>query len=89
MKDLLKKIIEMDENARKIKEQAELKVSLATIHRAIKRMDIIFKKTLYPQGQNSPRVQGLISLWKTFRLGWNINNLVFIDESSINMENHH
>ena len=29
-----------------IKEQAELQVSLATIHRAIKRMKITFKKTL-------------------------------------------
>lgn len=42
----IQQIIEKNPNAtlEEIKEEAELKVSLATIHRAIKRMNITFKK---------------------------------------------
>ena len=81
----IEQIIEKNPDAtlEEIKEEAELQVSIATIYRAIKRMNITFKKTLYPQEQNALRVQGLRNLWKIFRLGRTINNLVFIDESSI------
>ena len=45
----IQQIIEKNPDAtlEEIKEQAELKVSLATIHRAIKRMSITFKKKLF------------------------------------------
>lgn len=69
-----------------IQERCNLQVSVPTIHRAIKRMGLTRKKTLYAKEQNTPRVQTLRKLWIYARPTFNLDKLVFLDESSINLD---
>jgi transposase len=61
-------------------------ISRATMGRMTQRLNMTFKKnTLFPSAKGSDRVQNLrYEFWQQIRK-LNLNNLIFIDESEINL----
>jgi len=60
-------------------------VSRATIGRMIKLLDITVKKTLFPSGKGTERVQiRRCEFWKTIK-EISLKDLIFIDESGVNL----
>jgi transposase len=59
-------------------------VSRSTIGRMIKLLDITVKKTLFPSGKGTERVQILrCEFWKTIK-NISLNDLIFIDKGGVN-----
>ena len=60
-------------------------VSISTIGRMIKLLDITVKKTLFPSGKGTERVQMLrCEFWIKIK-EISLKNLIFIDESGVNL----
>ena len=55
------------------------------MHRAVQRLDLRRKKTLYASEQDSPRVQQLRHDYRRWLDKIDIQNLVFVDEAGLNL----
>lgn len=62
-----------------------ISVSVPTMHRAVQRLKLTTKKTLYASEQESPRVKQLRFDYRDWVLKVDPHNLIFIDESGLNL----
>jgi transposase len=62
-----------------------MKISISTMHRQLQKLQLTTKKTLYAKEQETPRVKKMRFDYQDWALGIDPHNLVFIDESGINL----
>ncbi|MCC5638245.1 IS630 family transposase [Nostoc sp. CHAB 5844] len=66
-------------------ERTGIKVSITTMHRAVEKLGLRVKKSLYASEQDSPRVQELRHDYRSSLDKIDVRNLVFVDEAGLNL----
>lgn len=69
----------------RFRERTRINVSIPTRHRALKKLGLRHKKSLNASEQDTPRVQELRHDYRRWLDTIDIRNLVFVDESGINL----
>lgn len=66
-------------------ERTGIKVSITTMHRAVEKLGLRVKKSLYASEQDSLRVQELRHDYRSSLDKIDVRNLVFVDEAGLNL----
>ncbi|MEH1893306.1 MAG: hypothetical protein V7K92_29155 [Nostoc sp.] len=66
-------------------EHTGISVSITTMHRAVEKLGLRVKKSLYASEQDSPRVQELRHDYRRSLDKIDVRNLVFIDEAGLHL----
>lgn len=66
-------------------ERTGIKVSITTMHRAVEKLGLRVKKSVYASEQDSPRVQELRHNYRSSLDKIDVRNLVFVDEAGLNL----
>lgn len=88
---LVQKLVEeqpaalLEELCERLEVRSGIRVSVPTMHRAVHRLKLTTKKTLYASEQDSPRIEKLRFEYRDWVLDRGPHNLVFVDESGLNL----
>ncbi|MBW4679690.1 MAG: IS630 family transposase [Microcoleus vaginatus WJT46-NPBG5] len=66
-------------------ERTGIRVSVPTMHRAVKRLGLRRKKTLYASEQETPRILQMRHEFRRWLEGVDIRNLIFVDEAGVHL----